>query len=124
MGRTANLGLVLVLTCLSGYFDARGFLHAGHAWPGGRLHTPEALLSVGSFLLGISFYVGAVRFMQSSGISALAMQSAIWFVATAIGVALIDGSLMQWTRAQQTVALGVAVALTWLIATTSAHAAH
>jgi hypothetical protein len=35
----------------------------------------------------------------------------------------MDGTLMQWTRTQQVVGLGVAIALGWLISTTRATAA-
>lgn len=124
MNRTVSLSLVLVLTFLSGFFDARGFVHAARAWPGGRLDSANALLSIGSFLLGISFYVAAVRFMQNVGLVGVALQSAIWFVVTAIGVAVMDGSVVQWSRGQQVVALGIVVALTWLIASTTASSGH
>lgn len=124
MSRAVSLALVLVLTLLSGFFDARGFVHAARAWPGGRLDSSNALLSIGSFLLGISFYVAAVRFMQNVGIAGVAVQSAIWFVATAIGVAVMDGSVVQWSRGQQVVGLGIALALTWLIASTAATSGH
>jgi hypothetical protein len=48
---------------------------------------------------------------------AVALQSGIWFVATAIGIAALDGSVTQWNRLQQAVALAVMLGLAWLIAT-------
>jgi hypothetical protein len=60
--------------------------------------------------------------MQNSGISGVALQSAIWFVVTAVGIAVMDGTLIQWTRTQQVVGVSVAIALGWLIATTRAAA--
>jgi len=113
---------VLLLTVLSGVMDARGFVYAGRAWPGGNLSWTAVGQSLLAFVAGISLYIGAVRFMQSMGLNAVALQSGIWFVATAIGIAALDGSVVQWTRLQQAVALVVMLGLAWLIAT--AHEAH
>ena len=113
---------VLLLTVLSGVMDARGFVYAGRAWPGGNLSWTAVGQSLLAFVAGISLYIGAVRFMQSMGLNAVALQSGIWFVATAIGIAALDGSVVQWTRLQQAVALAVMLGLAWLIAT--AHEAH
>jgi hypothetical protein len=81
------------------------------------------LASLGCFVGGLSAYILAVRFMQNSGISGVALQSGIWFVVTAVGIAAMDGSLLQWTRTQQAVGVAVAIALGWLISTTRAAAA-
>src|SRR3569833_1444571 len=93
--------LVLLLTIASGVMDARGFVYAGRAWPDGQLDWRAVGQSLLAFLAGISLYIGAVRFMQSMGLSAVALQSGIWFVATAIGIAALDGSVTQWSRTQQ-----------------------
>jgi hypothetical protein len=109
--------LVLVLTVTSGVMDARGFVYAGRAWPNGNIDWTAVGLSMLAFFAGISLYIGAVRFMQAMGLNAVALQSGIWFVATAIGIAALDGTVVQWTRLQQLVALGVIAGLTWLITT-------
>ena len=114
--------LVLVLTVTSGVMDARGFVYAGRAWPGGNIDWIAVGQSLLAFFAGISLYIGAVRFMQSMGLSAVSLQSGIWFVATAIGIAALDGTVVQWTRLQQLVALGVIAGLAWLI--TTAHEAR
>ncbi|MGD9597565.1 MAG: hypothetical protein AB7G76_04255 [Steroidobacteraceae bacterium] len=124
MPKAAGLALVLALTLASGLFDARGFVYAARAWPGGRLDPGTAMASLAAFVVGVSMYVVAVRFMQGIGIAGVALQSAIWFVATAIGIALMDGTILQWTRLQQVTAIGIAIALTWLIATTSGANGH
>jgi hypothetical protein len=114
--------LVLVLTVTSGVMDARGFVYAGRAWPDGSLDWAAVGQSMLAFLAGISLYIGAVRFMQAMGLTAVALQSGIWFVATAIGIAALDGTVTQWTRLQQLVALVVIAGLAWLIST--AHEVH
>lgn len=109
--------LVLVLTATSGVMDARGFVCAGRAWPGGRLDWTAVGQSMLAFFAGISLYICAVRFMQAMGLNAVALQSAIWFVVTAIGIAALDGTVLQWTRLQQLVAIAIIAGLTWLIST-------
>ena len=122
MNAPLNTVMVIVCAALSGLLDARGFVYASRAWPGGTLDWPIGLLSIGSFLGGLCFYVVAVRFMQAAGISGVALQSGVWFVVTAIGIAAFDGSVLQWSRVQQIVAIAVAAGLGWLIVTTRAGA--
>jgi len=114
--------LVLLLTVTSGVMDARGFVYAGRAWPGGALDWTAVGQSMLAFFAGISLYIGAVRFMQTMGLNAVALQSGVWFVATAIGIAALDGTVTQWSRVQQGVAIGVMLGLAWLIS--MAHEAH
>ena len=122
MGQLGNLAVVGILTIASGLLDARGFVYAAQAWPGGQLDLKMGLASLLSFAGGVSAYIVAIKFMQNAGIHGVALQSGIWFVATAIGIAALDGSVVQWTRLQQAVALVVMLGLAWLIAT--AHEAH
>ena len=79
-----------------------------------------AVFAVLAFVGCLSCYVVAVRFMQGAGIQGVALQSALWFVVTGIGVAIMDASIMQWSRTQQVVGVLVAVGLCWLIASTTA----
>jgi hypothetical protein len=123
MNHLINLLLVSGLTTLSGLMDARGFYYAPLAWPGGRLDGKYAALSIACFVGGLSLYILAVRFMQGVGVGSVAVQSAVWFVVTAIGIAVLDGSVLQWTRVQQLVGLLVFLGLAWLISTTRATSA-
>ncbi len=120
MGQVGNYLLVGVLTIASGLLDARGFVYAARAWPGGQLDPKMGLAALAAFVGGLSAYVLSVKFMQGAGIQGVALQSGIWFVVTAVGIAAMDGSLAQWSRAQQVVGAAVAIALCWLIATTRA----
>jgi hypothetical protein len=120
MGQVGNLIVVGLLTIGSGLLDARGFVFAARAWPGGQLDPKMGLLSLASFAGGLTAYIIAVKFMQGAGIQGVALQSGIWFVVTAVGIAVMDGSLLNWTRTQQVVGVAVAMALCWLISTTRA----
>jgi hypothetical protein len=122
MGSVGNLAVVGLLTIVSGLLDARGFVYAARAGPEGQLDLKIALASLLSFAGGVSVYIVAVKFMQNAGIHGVALQSGIWFVVTAVGIAAMDGSLLQWTRTQQVVGVAVAIALGWLISTTRAAA--
>ena len=120
MGQVGNLIVVGLLTVGSGLLDARGFVFAARAWPGGQLDPRMGFLSLACFAGGLTAYIVAVKFMQGAGIQGVALQSGIWFVITAVGIAAMDGSILNWTRPQQVVGVAVAVALCWLIATTRA----
>jgi hypothetical protein len=122
MGQVGNLLVVGLLTVASGLLDARGFLFAARAWPAGQFDPKMGAASLLSFVGGLSAYILAVRFMQNAGIQGVALQSAIWFVITAVGIAAMDGSLLAWSRTQQVVGVAVAIALGWLISTTRAAA--
>jgi hypothetical protein len=122
MGQVTNLLIVGVITFASGLLDARGFVYAARAWPEGQLDLKMGLLSLASFAGGVSAYIVAIKFMQNAGIQGVALQSGIWFVVTAIGIAVLDGSLLSWSRTQQVVGVAVAIALCWLISTTRAAA--
>jgi hypothetical protein len=123
MGQIGNLLVVGLLTVGSGLLDARAFVFASRAWPDGRLDIRLGLASLGCFAGGIGLYMVAVKFMQNAGIQGVALQSSIWFIVTAIGIAAMDGTIVQWTRVQQVVGVAIAIALCWLISTTRATAA-
>ncbi len=122
MPRLMSLATVILLTFGSGLLDARGFVFAARAWPDGRLHAPAGLMALLCFVGGLSLYIVAVRFMQNVGVTGVALQSALWFIVTAVGIAIMDSSILNWSRVQQAVALAVALGLGWLIATTRAQA--
>ena len=120
VGQVGNLLIVGLLTVGSGLLDARGFVYASRAWPGGHLDAKVGFLSLLCFAGGLTAYILAVKFMQNAGIQGVALQSGIWFVITAVGIAAMDGTILNWTRTQQVMGVAVAVALCWLIATTRA----
>ena len=87
MGQAGNLAIVGLLTIASGLLDARGFVFAARAWPEGRLDPGMGAASLASFAGGLTAYILAVKFMQNAGIQGVALQSGIWFVVTAVGIA-------------------------------------
>jgi hypothetical protein len=119
MSQLVNALLVFGLTLVSGVLDARGFVYASRAWPDGVLDLRWAVSAVVAFVGGLSCYVVAVRYMQGFGLQGVALQSALWFIVTGVGVAIMDGSILGWSRTQQGVALLVALGLGWLIVSTS-----
>ncbi|HEX6396446.1 MAG TPA: hypothetical protein VFZ95_03410, partial [Steroidobacteraceae bacterium] len=118
MGQVGNYVVVGLLTLASGLLDARGFVYAARAWPQGQLDAKMGLAALLSFVGGLTAYILAIRFMQNAGVHGVALQSGIWFVVTAIGIAAMDGSLAQWSRTQQVIGVAVAIALCWLISST------
>lgn len=122
MSQISNLVVVVVLTVLSGLLDGRGFVYAARAWPGGDLDLRLAASAVLAFATGLVCYVIAVKFLQQFGVGSVALQSAIWFVVTVVGISLMDGRIATWTRPQQIVGLLVAAGLCWLIVSTAVKA--
>ena len=122
MSRLMSLVTVFLLTFGSGMLDARGFVFAARAWPDGKLDSKLGAAALLCFIGGLSLYILAVRFMQNVGVTGVALQSAMWFIVTAVGIAIMDNSILQWSRTQQFVGLAVAIGLGWLIATTRAAA--
>jgi hypothetical protein len=114
-----NIFFVVLLTGLSGVLDARGFLYAGRAWPDGVLDWRYGVSAVLAFVGGLSCYVVSVRFMQGMGVTAIAVQTGIWFLVTAIGVALMDGTVGHWTRPQQVVGILVTLGMFYLAVSTA-----
>jgi hypothetical protein len=123
MGQFGNLLIVGLLTVASGLMDARAFVYASRTWPGGQLDLRMAASSLAAFGAGITFYLIAIKFMQNAGIQSVALQTSIWFVVTAIGIAAMDGTIVNWSRPQQVVGIAVTLALGWLIVSTRSAAA-
>jgi len=106
---------LIAATILSAYFDARGFIYAAQAWRGGSFVTGTALLSLINFVGGVTLYISSIGFQQRLGVESAAMQSIFWFVATVVGVALMDGTIGQWSVTQRVVGVGVTAGIGWLL---------
>jgi hypothetical protein len=110
---------LVVVTALSAFFDARGFVYAAQSWRSGSLIAGTALLSLIFFIGGVTLYILSIGFQQRLGVQSAAVQSIFWFAMTVVGVALMDGTIAEWSAAQRTVAAGVTVGIGWLLVSAS-----
>ncbi len=114
------LVLVAGFTLASGIFDALAFTHAASMWKDGRLVWLDAAKSAGSFLLGMTAYCVAVRYLSEAGVVQAEIQALLWFAITMVGVAILGGRFFHWQLLEQLVAVNVLVGLGWLITRTAA----
>ncbi len=111
--------MVVLLTLASGYFDARGFLHASRMWSDEGLVGHELALSAGGFALGISCYWLVVRFARYVGVLSAEAQTLGWFCVTIVGVAVMSGDFAGWTVGERGLAVMLVVGLGVLLYRTS-----
>jgi hypothetical protein len=111
--------IALALCCVSGLFDAQGFVHASRMWRDDRIAWGEVARSAGGFAVGITAYWMSVRFMQQLEVRAAEIQTSIWFAATIIGVGIASGRFGQWPLGDQILAGAVVLGLGWLVVRSS-----
>ena len=110
-----SLVLILTLTLITGLADAHGFAYASRMWTPVGIDRNATLLAVASFVAGIPTYLLAIRYLSASGVRSVEMQTACWFVATMIGVAIAGGNFWGWRPADQCVAVLVVIGILWLV---------
>ena len=108
--------LITAFTVTSALFDALAFSHSARMWQGGRLIWSEAAKSGSCFMIGMSMYWGAVRYLSEAGIDVPELQTLLWFSITIAGVAVLSGRVLDWQRLDQIVAAAVFLGLGWLLA--------
>ena len=106
---------VVILTTLAGLADAQGFVHAGRVWTTTGIDYVAALLATIGFTSSVPCYLFAIRFLTAGGVHAVEIQTACWFVATMVGVAIAGGNFLRWNIADQAVALVVVGGVIWLV---------
>lgn len=107
--------LIILFTTLSGYGDARGFIHASRIWQDGKFIWQEALRSAVGFQFGVLMFWIALRYLGRFGVIGAEVQTLIWFGVTIIGVAALSGRFLRWGHAEQAVALLVLAGIGWLL---------
>lgn len=107
--------LIISLTLLSGFFDARGFYHAANIWQKGRLIWESLFQSFIGFSIGIMSYWIVIKYLKEVGIVMPELQTLIWFVVAIIGVAFLSGHFFHWQRIDQFISLGIVFGLGWLL---------
>lgn len=117
-----NLRLPVLVTgfiVASGLFDSLAFTHAAKVWKDGRLVWAEAAITGSSFLIGITLYLVAVRYLAEAGVIQAEIQTLLWFAITILGVAVLGGRFFHWQPLEQLVAVNVLIGLGWLISRTA-----
>ena len=111
----AGIILIVILSLISGWVDAQGFVHSSRIWVEGRPIWAEALKAGLAFGFGIMIYWLVIRFLNQAGVQSPEMQSILWFSVTIIGVALISREFFKWQRVDQIVAVFVLSGIGWLL---------
>ena len=102
-------------TLLSGFCDAQGFIYASKVWQDDRFVWAEAFRSMLGFILGVTLYWLALRYLGQLGIVSAEVQTLLWFGMTIVGVALLSGRFAQWQLVDQIVSFGVLGGIAWLL---------
>ena len=110
--------LTFALLAASGFADSYGFFYASKIWQQGSLSWNDLGRSAVGWFVGISLYVVALKPMSNAGVTSAELQTAVWFAMTIIGVVVFSGRFLAWQRLDQAVAVGVVVALGWLLVRT------
>ena len=105
---------IVSLTLMSGYFDARGFVHASRMWSDEGLVVRELVQSAAGFALGVTCYWIVVRLARLLGVVSAEAQALGWFAATAVGVAIISGEYSKWHAADRALAVVLLIGLATL----------
>ena len=111
--------LILVLLALSGFADSFGFFYASKIWQNGALSRGYLAKSAVGWVVGITLYIISLRPLSMAGVISAEMQTAVWFALTIVGVVVLSGRFLQWSRLDQAVAAVVVLALGWLLVKTS-----
>jgi len=110
-----NILFGIVLTLLSGFSDALGFVHASRAWENDHFVLREAVWSLILFVGGIVTYVVAIRYFARIGVTSTEIQTLIWFSVTVIGVAAIQRTIVNWGPADRVMAAVAVISVGWLV---------
>lgn len=111
--------VILVLTLISGFFDAQGFIHSALIWQGSKIIWRELGLAALNYAIGISLYWVSLPSLRAVGMTSPEIQAVSWFAVVIIGVAIASGRFFQWQRIDQVVAVAVVVGMMWLVFRTS-----
>jgi hypothetical protein len=110
-----SLFIIIILTFITGFTDARGFMHASAMWNEGGFVPAVAVKAVAYFALGIPMYMATLYFLRRHGVVVAELQVMFWFMVTVIGVGLMSGRFLTWTMADRMVATLVVAGMVWLV---------
>lgn len=115
MNSALLIAALVVLTALSAFFDAKGFVWAAQSWHEGSLVPSTALRALIYFVGGVSVYIATIGLQQKLGVHSAALQTLFWFAMTIIGIALLDGTISGWSVVQKSVGVAVTLGIGWLL---------
>lgn len=111
----SSIFIALILTLISGYADAQGFIHASNIWTNNNFVLSELLKSALGFSIGIVSYWFIVKYLTKANIISPEVQTLWWFVITLVGVALSSGHFFKWATIDQIVAFLTLLGVGWLM---------
>lgn len=109
------IGLIILLTLLSGIADAQGFVHASTTWVNGKIVWEEGGKALLGFGIGALCYILVANYLTQVGVVSAELQTMIWFLVAIVGVAVMSGKVLHWQRLDQLVALVAIVCIGWLV---------
>lgn len=113
------LFIIIVLTLISGYGDARGFYHASKIWQDNKIVWAELIKSAIGFGVGVNSYWAVLRYLRLAGIRSPELQTILWFGVTSIGVALLSRDFLNWSIEEKIIGLLVITGIGWLLVQTN-----
>lgn len=110
-----SLFVIVILTVITGFTDARGFVHVAAMWDGSTFVPGAAAKAVGYFAVGIPAYMATIYFLRRHGLAVAELQVMFWFLITVVGVALMSGRFFAWSMVDRVVAGLVVMGMVWLV---------
>jgi len=110
-----NWIIIIGLTVISGYNDAKGFIHASKIWNKKGIVWEEVVYSGLGFAIGILTYWLSIKFLKVAGVDSVELQTVFWFAVTIISVAVLSGQFISWRLTEQLISIGVLLGIGWLL---------
>ena len=104
-----NTLFLAIFTIGSGLADSQAFIHSSKIWEEGKLVWHQVGFAAGAFALGLVLYWIAIYFANRAGVVSPEVQTIGWFVATIVGVSLVNRSYLAWALSNKI--LGIAIVL-------------
>lgn len=115
MDKLSSAIIIIILTLLSGFGDAKGFFHAANIWRNGTIIWAELSKSALGFGIGISAYWIVIKYLKEFGVNSPEIQTIGWFIVTIIGVAVLSGKFSHWERIDQIIGVVLVAGFSFLL---------
>lgn len=111
--------LLILLTALSAYGDSRGFIYSDRTWNGNSIDWRALIYSYMAYLLGVTAWVFAVKYLKQVGGMGVSAQALGWFLLTMLGVSIASGEFIQWAVLDKILAIVCIACFALLVIRTS-----